>query len=144
MKGTEYCQAVLRELSRPTFGDRICHLCKDSSSFALHLCDNHASLVLNESLPSIVSKVSSLDMKQLELNYIVLVSVYILFFCRHFIFVFPVCIALGLQQNEPIEPTLRSLLFKGTNFCDLEKFAKFKDRKIYATCASDGHPESSR
>ena len=36
--------------------------------------------------------------------------------------------------------TLRSLLFKGTNFCvfcDLEKFAKFKDRKIYAACASD-------
>ena len=32
--------------------------------------------------------------------------------------------------------TLRSLLFKGTNFCDLEKFAKFKDRKIYAACAS--------
>ena len=65
MKGTEYCQAVLRELSRPTFGDRICHLCKDSiitSSFALHICDNHTSLILNESLPSIVSKVSSLDM----------------------------------------------------------------------------------
>ena len=30
--------------------------------------------------------------------------------------------------------TLRSLL--GTNFCDLEKFAKFKDRKTYAVCAS--------
>ena len=34
---------------------------------------------------------------------------------------------------------LRSLLFKGTNFCvfcDLEKFSKFKDRKIYTACAS--------
>ena len=32
-----------------------------------------------------------------------------------------------------------ALLFKGTNFCvfcDLEKSAKFKDRKIYAACAS--------
>ena len=35
--------------------------------------------------------------------------------------------------------TYRSLLFKVTNlcvFCDLEKSAKFKDRKTYAVCAS--------
>ena len=35
----------------------------------------------------------------------------------------------------------RSLLFKGTNFCDLEKF---KDRKIYASCASDATLYSMR
>ena len=27
-------------------------------------------------------------------------------------------------------------IIKGTNFCDSEKSAKFKDRKIYAACAS--------
>ena len=43
------------------------------------------------------------------------------------------------MEKGALFSTLRSLLFKGTNFCvfcDLEKFAKFKDRKIYAACAS--------
>ena len=47
---------------------------------------------------------------------------------------------LGQRRFDRVRSTtLRSLLFKGTNFCvfcDLEKFAKFKDRKIYAACAS--------
>ena len=33
--------------------------------------------------------------------------------------------------NEYLKVTIM-----GTNFCVLEKFAKFKDRKIYAACAS--------
>ena len=64
VKGTISCQALLRELSRPTFGDRKCHLCGDQiSSFPLHLCNDHPSLVCHTSLSSVVSKVSSLDMK---------------------------------------------------------------------------------
>ena len=52
----------------------------------------------------------------------------------------------------PCHP-LRSLLFKDTNFCvfcDLEKSAKFKDRKIYTACASGAallfhaHAQSAR
>ena len=47
----------------------------------------------------------------------------------------------SINKGKPSQTpfTLRSLLLKGTNFyvfCDLEKFAKFKDRKIYAACAS--------
>ena len=45
----------------------------------------------------------------------------------------------GRRRGHSPRHTLRSLLFKGTNscvFCDLEKSAKFKDRKIYAACAS--------
>ena len=62
VKGTISCQALLRELSRPTFGDG--HLCGDQiSSFPLHLCNDHPSLVCHTSLSSVVSKVSSLDMK---------------------------------------------------------------------------------
>ena len=51
----------------------------------------------------------------------------------------PQTVILPPSINNMLETTLRSLLFKGTNFCvfcDLEKFAKFKDRKIYAACAS--------
>ena len=47
--------------------------------------------------------------------------------------------SLTFFSEVTIPYTLRSLLFKGTNFCvfcDLQKSAKFKDRKIYAACVS--------
>ena len=64
IKGTICGQAILRELSRPTFGNKACHICNDTilnHSFPSHLCSRHPSLMCNESLTTIIAKVSSLD-----------------------------------------------------------------------------------
>ena len=45
-KGTKCVQAILCELCRPTFGDRLCHLCSGHvECFSIHLCTDHPSLV---------------------------------------------------------------------------------------------------
>ena len=63
IKGTRCAQAILREFSRPTFGDKLCHLCKEEiACFSVHLCDKHPSLVCNKSLTNIIANVSSVDM----------------------------------------------------------------------------------
>ena len=59
-KGTTYVQAILRELSRPTFGDHLCHICSEQiTGFSTHLCTCHPSLACIESLCDIISKSSS-------------------------------------------------------------------------------------
>ena len=62
VKGTNCGQATLRELCRPVFGDKLCHICKEPiTCFSSHLCDSHPSFVCNESLTTIISKISSAD-----------------------------------------------------------------------------------
>ena len=63
-RGTICVQAILREFSRPTFGDRICHLRNNrvEDYFLLHLCNAHPSLVRQESLTTIIDKLSAVDM----------------------------------------------------------------------------------
>ena len=65
-KGTRCVQSILRELSRPCFGERLCHLCNghiDSNEcFFDHLCKNHQSLVCNELPTVILLNISSVNM----------------------------------------------------------------------------------
>ena len=62
VKGTYCGQAILRELGRPVFGDKLCHLCKEPiTCFSSHLCNSHPTLVCHESLSSIVNKIAAAD-----------------------------------------------------------------------------------
>ena len=63
-RGTICVQAILRELSRPIFGERLCHLCNNlvEDYLLLHLCNAHPSLVRHESLTTIIDKISAVDM----------------------------------------------------------------------------------
>ena len=65
-KGTRCVQSIPRELSRPCFGERLCHLCNghiDSNEcFFDHLCKNHQSLVCNELPAVILLNISSVNM----------------------------------------------------------------------------------
>ena len=62
VKGTYCGQAILRELGRPVFGDKLCHLCKEPiTCFSSHLCNSHPTLVCHESLLSIVNKIAAAD-----------------------------------------------------------------------------------
>ena len=62
-KGTKCVQAILCELCRPTFGDRLCHLCSGHvECFSIHLCTDHPSLVCHHSLSTIIDKISNVDM----------------------------------------------------------------------------------
>ena len=60
-RGIICVQAILREFTRPTFDDRLCHLCVEDY-FLLHLCNPHPSLVRHESLTTIIDKISAVDM----------------------------------------------------------------------------------
>ena len=65
VKGTRCAQSVLRELCRPTFGEKLCHLCNCRISelcFSSHLFECHQSLVCHKTLTEAVSLISSLNM----------------------------------------------------------------------------------
>ena len=54
-KGTRCVQSILRELSRPSFGDKLCCICGNGvESFLVHLCVGHPLLVCNESPTTII------------------------------------------------------------------------------------------
>ena len=63
-RGTICVQAILREFSRPTFGDRLCHLCTNhvEDYLLFHLCNAYPSLVRHESLSTIIDMISAVDM----------------------------------------------------------------------------------
>ena len=62
-KGTRCVQSIVRELSRPSFGDKLCCICGNGvESFLVHLCVGHPLLVCNESPTTIIDKLSSVDM----------------------------------------------------------------------------------
>ena len=56
--------SILCELCRPTFGDRLCHLCSGHvECFSIHLCTDHPSLVCHHSLSTIIDNIiSNVDM----------------------------------------------------------------------------------
>ena len=64
--GEKGSRSILRELSRPCFGERLCHPCNghfDSNEcFFDHLCKNHQSLVCNELPTVILLNISSVNM----------------------------------------------------------------------------------
>ena len=66
VKGTRCVQSVLRELCRPTFGDKLCHLCNCQISercFSTHLSECHPSLLCHKSVAEVITLVSTLNMK---------------------------------------------------------------------------------
>ena len=63
VKSTRCVQSVLRELCRPTFGDKLCHLCNCQISercFSTHLSECHPSLLCHKSVAEVIT---TLDMK---------------------------------------------------------------------------------
>ena len=66
VKGTRCVQSVLRELCRPTFGEKLCHQCNCQISehcFSTHLFECHPSLLCHKSVAEVITLVSTLDMK---------------------------------------------------------------------------------
>ena len=63
VKGTYAVQGLLRELSRPLFGNRHCRVCKEQISidhdFIKHLNDYHPELLCHLSVDDIISGVCS-------------------------------------------------------------------------------------
>ena len=66
VKGTRCVQSVLRSLSRPTFGEKLCPICNcqiTEPSFSTYLFEHHPSQVCHKSLTDAIILISSLDMK---------------------------------------------------------------------------------
>ena len=62
----QMCASVLRSLSQPTFGEKLCPICNcqiTEPSFSTHLFEHHPSQVCHKSLTDAIILISSLDIK---------------------------------------------------------------------------------